>query len=493
MTRVILTLTLTLSIFLTLSLHSFAEDNQLIINVNDTNITEDEIISVGVKVNNIKDIYGIDMTLKYNNQYLEPLDNGFDLNPSLDSNKYFIAINTIDKEKGLIRFMATSLGENNFDIDDNILNIRFKTNKTGKTTLSFDKALLLKKDITNIQFNYVDKEVNIVNKSNENSSDSSSKSQNSSSDRSDNNISKYNDIYIETIKATINGEYVDNITVKEIDIHKYEVSPLIPVSNVIYLARNDDIVSNLDNNNILDIIIKYKEIPEIEEEKLAVYWLNEDENRWIYIEEGIDRDSNTINIKLKPLTKFAIFQSPYIIDFNDMDKHWSNDYVKPLLAMGIINGYEDHSFRPNSNITRGEFSKIIIEALNISSNEINNNETFSDSNDMPLWAKNYIALANENNIISGYEDGTVKPNNIMTRSEMSTALSKILPKSQIETDFKFDDQDEIPDWALDGIRICIENGILNGYDDNTIRPNAYVTRGETCKMVYMLLKKIEKY
>ena len=55
--------------------------------------------------------------------------------------------------------------------------------------------------------------------------------------------------------------------------------------------------------------------------------------------------------------------------FKDIEKHWAKDEIQAIIAMGIVNGYPDGTFRPNNKISRAEFSKMIVTALQLKSTD----------------------------------------------------------------------------------------------------------------------------
>ncbi len=476
-----LTLTLTLIIFLS-TLTAWCNEGEVIISTIEENIKVNGIIKVDIITKNLKDIYGIDISLKYDREYLRPIDNGFSVNSNLDDKAYYIALNYIDEENSVVRFMATSLKDNNFDAED-LISMNFKAIKPGATTLSLDKLHLLKKDLIDIKCTYQEKELII----------SKDKNPNSSSKRDSLNTDGYrvnNDLNITGVE--IESEYVDNFSIEQVDIHKNQNDTLTLVSNIYditYKAGQKKIMEEPNKETII-ISLKYDdENNTVDEEKLGIYYFNEDRNQWIFLGGSVDKENNIISVEVNRIAKFAVFQNKDIKIFNDLENHWSYKYVRRLTGMGAIGGYEDNNFKPNNNITRAEFSKIIALALGL---ELKNLEIdFKDEKMIPKWATKYIGAVYSDNILKGYEDNTFRPNRIMTRKEIATAISQLLKDIEINTELNFVDNNEIPPWAVKGIKLCVENDILDGYDDNSIRPNKPVTRAEACKMIYMLLWKLK--
>ena len=88
--------------------------------------------------------------------------------------------------------------------------------------------------------------------------------------------------------------------------------------------------------------------------------------------------------------------------FPDISGHWARNYIEELVKMNVLNGYEDGSFLPERTITRAEFAKMIVTALDLPSTS--DALDFSDQDKIPTWARGYIAAAVGNEIIFGYDD-----------------------------------------------------------------------------------------
>ncbi len=203
----------------------------------------------------------------------------------------------------------------------------------------------------------------------------------------------------------------------------------------------------------------------------------------------MDKNNKVVNVTINHLTKFAVFKNPNIKELRDMKGHWSSPYVKRLLGMNVITGYEDGNFKPEKEVTREEFSKLIVRALYLE--ESKENIEFNDGDLIQAWAKESVNTAYNNKILSGYEDGCFRPKQAMTRAEMTTALGNILKTRSKNTYSKkldaYKDFQEVPSWAVENMNICLDLGIINGFEDNTLRPNKSLTRAQAATMIYMTL------
>lgn len=96
--------------------------------------------------------------------------------------------------------------------------------------------------------------------------------------------------------------------------------------------------------------------------------------------------------------------------------------INKLVDEKIINGYEDNTFRPENKITRAEFSKMIVTAANLSESAESNFIDVSEDH----WAKEYINNIYASGLVEGYDDGTFRPDNNITYAEISAVLIRTM-------------------------------------------------------------------
>lgn len=173
--------------------------------------------------------------------------------------------------------------------------------------------------------------------------------------------------------------------------------------------------------------------------------------------------------------------------FTDMAGHWSESYVNRLSDMDVISGYDDGTFRPDAPITRAELLKIALLAFGHDVEDNSSSITFSDVNSTD-WYADVIIYADEADIVDGYADGSFLPNNNINRAE---ALKIILEaKGGITLEDvtpNFSDVNAVTDWFAAYTSWGLSNDIIAGYDDGTYRPGQNITRAEASKIVLEVL------
>ncbi|WP_105617314.1 leucine-rich repeat protein [Vallitalea okinawensis] len=154
---------------------------------------------------------------------------------------------------------------------------------------------------------------------------------------------------------------------------------------------------------------------------------------------------------------------------------------KPVLKEGYeniayVSGYSDGTFRPDQSLSRAEAAVMLSRLLE--SEGIQGESKFSDTD---MWAEEEIVILSELDVINGYSDDTFKPNNDITRGELAVIMSKILGLDINEDKAGFTDTEN--HWAENAIGALREDGIVNGYSDGSFKPDAVVTRVEAIAMI----------
>lgn len=182
--------------------------------------------------------------------------------------------------------------------------------------------------------------------------------------------------------------------------------------------------------------------------------------------------------------------------FKDVENHWAKDAVNDMGARMVINGIGKNLFNPSAAITRAEFAAILVRGLGLKLES--GTPAYSDvlAGD---WYSSAVKTAEAYGLIQGFEDGTFRPKEKINREQAMTILAKAmvvtgqkakLPnQSASELLQPYTDASEAAGWAKDGIADTIQGGIVSGRGVGTLAPKAQVTRAEVAKMIQLLLQK----
>lgn len=153
-----------------------------------------------------------------------------------------------------------------------------------------------------------------------------------------------------------------------------------------------------------------------------------------------------------------------------------------------IVGYEDGTIRPNGHITRAEAATVFFRLLTDEARDAN----LTDRSPYPdvsagVWYNKAIATLSRMGILSGYEDGSFRPNATVTRAEFAAMAARFDTEAKpVDTPFT----DLTGCWAADEIAKAYGKGWVNGYGDNTFRPNGPITRAEAVTLINRVLRRL---
>ncbi|TBL69305.1 cadherin-like beta sandwich domain-containing protein [Paenibacillus thalictri] len=180
--------------------------------------------------------------------------------------------------------------------------------------------------------------------------------------------------------------------------------------------------------------------------------------------------------------------------FADLSGHWSQSDVNEMASRLVVDGVAKDRFAPDLSITRAEFATIMVRALGLKPDD--GRHAFSDVYAAD-WYADSVAAASATGLLGGYEDGSFRPNQTITRSEASVLLTRALAFAKIHMQMSADeadkqlsaytDADGVAEWAKVSLALAVKNGIIQG-DGQRITPEDPVTRAQTAVMIKRLLQ-----
>lgn len=180
-------------------------------------------------------------------------------------------------------------------------------------------------------------------------------------------------------------------------------------------------------------------------------------------------------VLISSLPAGAVFaQSPsQVRQLPDLQGHWAQETLERWVERGLIQGYGDGTFRPSETITRAEFVALVNRAFGFTA------EQPADFSDVPAddWFARDVMRAVAAGYVLGYEDGTFRPNDAISRQEVAVILARLLRlEDAAEAASAFSDAAEIAFRGAVGAALL--TGLIMGYPDGTFGPLRAVTRAE---------------
>ncbi len=160
--------------------------------------------------------------------------------------------------------------------------------------------------------------------------------------------------------------------------------------------------------------------------------------------------------------------------------YWAFTQIEDLNKRGIITGYSDGTFKPEAIVTRAQFAKMLCLSQGIPTG---GSSTFTDVTGH--WAEPYISALVSRGIIGGYPDGTFRPDARISRAELCAVIERAMELSPGSSKSSFPDIEG--HWAKSDIQIIASSGIVTGYTDGNFRPDASANRAEVAAIIYRTL------
>lgn len=263
------------------------------------------------------------------------------------------------------------------------------------------------------------------------------------------------------------------------------------VSEVVEIARDNN--GNFTKPVTITILFNRSKV-DLDAYILSICWLDEEKEEWVELDNvKIDLIHNKVSGEVTHFTKFAIIAKPIeaitpapveIIDLTDLQGHWAKESIDILLKLEILTGYPDSTFKPDNSISRAEFTKILVKAFNLGSAE--REKQFKDT--ISHWANEYILTAAGQGIVNGYNQEYFYPDDCITREQMAAMITRAANLQKSDHNIKFEDSNQISNWAKDAVKQAAGSGIICGYPDNTFKPQNNLTRAEAAVVIEKVLK-----
>ena len=179
--------------------------------------------------------------------------------------------------------------------------------------------------------------------------------------------------------------------------------------------------------------------------------------------------------------------------FTDMGNHWADVTIGKLVELKILDGYSDGSFKPNNTITRGEFSKVVRAALEleiVKGNSFDDTTKHWAKDQIHTLVLKDIIVKSEygTNFVPNKNITRIEMAKMIVRA---VGLDK-QARENANASTTFKDNGEINGTDRGYVLIASENKIISGYPDGTFRPNGEATRAEASKMIVNMFNALER-
>ena len=171
----------------------------------------------------------------------------------------------------------------------------------------------------------------------------------------------------------------------------------------------------------------------------------------------------------------------------DIAGHWAEDFIEGLYSKGYIGGFDDGTFKPNQTMTRAEYAALLVNAFNPSAER--DAKDFTDVGSY-YWAYEKIKQAYRGGFLSGFPGGKFKPTDKVQRAQIIVSLVNGLDLNASSPNAlqAYDDSASIPTYAIESVKTATKKEIIVNHSNiKQLNPTRNATRAEVAAMVYQAL------
>lgn len=203
--------------------------------------------------------------------------------------------------------------------------------------------------------------------------------------------------------------------------------------------------------------------------------------------DGTKRRWSTLLAVMLVWTMFSGLGTAVHASADDLDGHWAEESMRAWVESGLLKGYEDGTYRPNQVVTRVELVTLINRAFELTEDT---KSQFTDVGSSGGWIYKQVGIAVEAGYIKGYDDGYFRPERHVTREEASYMLTSLLQLDAASLNVLdgFQDVSELTDAGKQAIANMVDKGILKGLSDGILAPQQGLTRAQAVTVLSTTLE-----
>jgi hypothetical protein len=185
--------------------------------------------------------------------------------------------------------------------------------------------------------------------------------------------------------------------------------------------------------------------------------------------------------------------SPAQAAFTDTTSHWAQKYIDQTVAQGVIRGYSDGTFKPNSPVTQNEAIIMIVRGLGLesqASRETAIPSEFQNPEFIPDWALGYIAVAVKEGVFTNDDLSSFAGYKDTPRWKAAVWLVRAMGLGPSSSPPEFTDISGVPSWALGYITTACDKGLVAGTEPGKFSPNTALTRAQMATLLCRFDEKV---
>ncbi len=235
----------------------------------------------------------------------------------------------------------------------------------------------------------------------------------------------------------------------------------------------------------MEVSLYYEDMVE-QPERVAVHYYHDALDLWIPLPTEVDADRQLASTRIdRPADLMMCIKD----QFADIDGHWAETDILFLTEFAASDLCPDTYFDPDELVTREQFAVMLVETAGVDVQSTARRLPFliKDSDEISEWARPYVEAAMTAGLIEGYPDDTFRPQGSVTRAQVAAMLSRALGLAA-EGEADFADADEIPQWAAGHVAALVELEIIEGLPGGLFAPQHKTTRAQAATFLCRYLQ-----
>ena len=296
---------------------------------------------------------------------------------------------------------------------------------------------------------------------------------------------------VKIVAEPLPEEKAKEIVKEAVNAERYSLVGEVIEINIAVITKDDEVeyVKTFDGKIEITLPVTDSNAQRLGEQGLlTVCRYDENKKMWQDKRGKYNKTDKTITFTTDRFSKFAVMKRE-TVTFDDIVGHWAQKDIERMATVGMVVGVGDDKFDPDRNITRSEFTALIVRLLDLEEDSTASN--FKDV-DPTAWYAGAIGAAVKAGLVAGFEDGTFRPNEIITREQMAAMIIRVLEKSKDKPDVvadvdtvlaQFEDKENISKWAREVVAQAVNEGIMVGRAEGRFAPKGNTTRAEATVVI----------
>lgn len=264
------------------------------------------------------------------------------------------------------------------------------------------------------------------------------------------------------------------------------VFPPISFDIVAKAKDQNGVETSVDISRFNDYVERVLELPDsIDPSKITTGIVFNADGTYNHVPTEVYQENGKWYARLNSLTNstYSIIWNPLTIA--SVDKHWSKDIVNDMASRLVV--FNVDTFNPDLAMTRGDFAEYMVRALGLYRSETKAEAVFEDMSIDQLNSAG-IYLASEYGLITGYDDGTFRESDFITREEAMVILSRAMDIAKLagtktESTFVYADLTSASKWSLEAVKAVLKTHIFDDNDSSILNPDGEITYAEAAQII----------